>query len=94
MTTEIPIEIKELDGEMVIMFPDGDAFPITAPMHQFLFHLKVLSPVVPEWDGRSFKVILPGGEKAARSLFGPDIDTTSNWVNSDGSPWATKEMQK
>jgi hypothetical protein len=55
--TEIEIRVEPIDGETAIVFPDGDCFPITAPIHEFLFHLFVLSPV--GWDGNSFKVIIP-----------------------------------
>ena len=61
---EIKITVEKLDGEIVLMFPDGDAFPITAPIHHFLFHLFVLSPSSPGWDGNSFTVILPVKEES------------------------------
>jgi len=63
---EIKVTVEKLDGEIVIMFPDGDYIPVASPIHEFLFQLAVasvaggvLTPVEPDWDGNSFTVVIP-----------------------------------
>ena len=60
---EIEVKVEKIDGEIVLVFPDGDSFPITAPIHAFLFHLELLSPETLAWDGNSFTIIIPEVKK-------------------------------